>query len=362
MFTLGTFRGFRLAIVSWVLSFSVFGQQENVEVAEDLTLRMIDISNSTELKAVVEFSEADLVGFFISKSENFDQLQVCTDSEFRVWVQNRLQFADTKCWEINQDRLFSLSSSDSVYIVLQTDEDFESLNAHTFRQKTQRPELSSVILPKLNQSSGSFIIIIFLASMLIFGTIRNSFPNVYQDIFTINPFGRISGSRQDGVDFGIILLSFFISLLCAFAYWYLRDFSSNYYLDSFTGNLGRILFYTGIVMISLLIKYYFVSLVSRLTGFKGIAYSQMYDFLRFFALLSLLFAFLIFGKFWFSQSPKDLSGWFWSYYFVTGYLLFVVYYFYKIGVQMHHRKLHIISYLCTTEILGAVLIALIFTR
>ncbi len=349
-------------VSSLLFSYYTFGQDDLIE-KEDLSIRFISVSTSNDINIVTDFFAHKNIGLFLDSQEDYDVIKICNGDPFNVWLNSRLHFTNLLCLEMTKTDLLQITKSDSIYLALSTDGDFRSISAILFDNDFDRTIISNPIEPRVGPDLNSLFIIVFLVQVLLVGYLKYYLPATFDDLFKVSIFRKsTSTERTNEFDLTLVILSVILSSLSGFAFWYINDFSNpNYYGDlnmSLLGWLG----YSAVILGALIFKYFLISAITRLNSFRNLAYTQVYDFLRFFTTLSLLLVAIFFGKYWLDIFGKSAGSWIWKHYYFIAYVVFLIYYYYKIGLNLRYKKLHIISYLCTTEILGAVIIALIFTK
>ncbi len=356
---------FKIPVVALCFLYSGVQAQESNSFAQkdDLTLRFISVSPEGNASMVSDYSNFSTLGFFIRKTENFDIMKICNGDFFNVWFNSRLYFTDQTCLELGKDDIFQKVESDSVYIVINTDGDFNELEAETLTNDFDRAIIYYPINSRYSDESRSTLITISLSLILIFGLLKYYLYAFFSDLFKASLFRRISSrERTDEFDQNILIGSLILSLAGSYCYWYVNDLSNPAFNMDYLPSILRWLLYAVIIFLALVFKYFFINLIAKLNSFRNLAYIQIYDFLKFFTLISVIFSSIFVAKFWLDFLNTEADHWLWRNFYLLAYIVFLLYYFYKMSFELKYKKLHIISYLCTTEILGVLIIAIIFTQ
>ncbi len=354
-------RLFRIFFLILLIPVFTSAQEVANRQIDDLTFRLLSVQSKNDVSLATDLNNLQVIGLFVTEAEPFKYLEICNQQPFNVWIEDQMHFEQKDCWRISRNELFEISPNDSVFISLQTAGSFNTIKAGTYGNVTANPTIINQILPRGSDYSSNLVIIFFLSVLAVFGVVKNeyrrSFFGILGGSLRINP--RI---EQEEIDFGSIVLILFTSLLISFAYWYIQVYSSAFYIDNLPMNLIQVGRFLIITLIAFAAKFIFIRIIAQLNGFRNIAWEQLIEFVRYSSVLASILIIIVLVKFWGGDLDSRASGWFWQFYFVAAYIGFIIYYYFKLGVNSNYRKLHIISYLCTTEILGATIIALIFTK
>jgi hypothetical protein len=332
-------------------------------ITEDLTLRFFIVEKDGSISVATDYPSYQTLGIFITSQELYDGIYLCNEDPFNIWINGRMYHHDVECEEYSKATFFSNTENDTLFITLNTKGDFGDIVAYTYNNNIQASVSTSPVVPKSKNNYRSFVIVASVTIIFLWGILRLYFSTLFNSLFKINLFRRVRRSESSGAfDYSMAILVLLLSLMGSFSYW-LIDIRTNqtegYFLID---HLSIWIRNAMVVFVLIVLKYLVIRLVSNLNSLQGIAFTQISDFIKFFSIASLLVVIVLSGQFWFNYYEMSLPGVFWIYYFEIVYILFILYLFYKIGLSVRYRNLHIISYLCTTEITGALIVALVFIK
>lgn len=345
-------------MLSLLQAFMLAGQASE----EDLTLRFLTTDSDGAIHIATNYKDYSTIGIFLTENEKFDELEICNDDQFNIWMNNRLRFDNKSCFRISKDSLFLLAGKDSLFLVLNTKGDFRSVIAKAKSENFTLSAFDNLITPKWQAAEGDLMILMLLTNIILFGILRRGYPRLYKELFNGPYLGIQTQFRQTQIEPLKIFLTLFVSVLAGSCIWYVRDYSSPTHVFDFYPDLFAWFRYILLVVIFVGLKYVFIQIVSGLNSFKILPEFQIYDFLRISALFMLVLFVFINVEYWVGHAIIEERGLAWGHYFTVANTVFLLYFFYQSAFSLKYSKLHIFSYLCTTEILGAVLIAIIFTK
>lgn len=355
-------RGFRffITIQCLLLGFAAMGQ---IQKQENLLYRFLKIDNENNPSLALDLSSEKTVGFFISADDQYDSLVMYSETSFSVWIFGKLMIDKTDSLSFSKEFLDQYLDSGQVYVSIYAPKKLEGFSAFLISYNdsilTTQPDQSRVISTNIV----SVNVILLLLVLTIVGFVRKFSSFELSGGFTIGRY-----RSRPGKSTGTSLLSdlitfetFSIACILGFIYLLFTQFHELYYLP-----FQRIFYlwsaYSMYVFLILAVKYLILWISAGLFNIRQIVKTQFGDFIRFFFVISLL-AFLSYQiLYWlgFGMLRSLPTGW--EYYFLIMYISFLFYYFFKMVSISSFRKLHIITYLCTTELIGAYLLSLILFR
>jgi hypothetical protein len=336
-------------------------QSDSLVVVEDLSLRLLQLDKSDELVLNTDISESGVLGFYVEMAEPFDQLKLCGSVPFSVWLDGRLIVSQSKCVAFEKASLFA-EEKNAIFFTIVSDKQFSNLQAMLLSFRSYDFELTNLPTERKTHDFQEWLIIALLIISLGAGIIKLLSPALFKLLFTVN----LGASRKDGLigEFSLetLLGTVFVSLMVAFVYAgasLMEDDTeaiSNWLIFA---NWLKIAFY---VLVGMLIKYVLLSVIAWLNDIPGVVNLQFHDFLKFFSVSSLLLMIILGLYYWLGYYGEFHVLKIVTNVWVVVYLIFMIYLFIKLDSWTHCKKLHIISYLCTTEFIGAFLIALIIYK
>ncbi|MFY0687718.1 MAG: DUF4271 domain-containing protein [Cyclobacteriaceae bacterium] len=322
---------------------------------------MIHTSNG-EASLVVNPAEYTTIGFFLERTDEFDHVEVCNNTDFSVWFNGQLKFPSVECFSLRKTEIFGAKDPDIIYVSLYCETNFEMIDARLYRQGLESVAVTYPILERSVSGHHDFYIVALLLFLMFLGYVRWFHFGAFSAVFSLQLFRRNLREyfqQKLEVNTSMIVQMVMLSMLVAFSYWFANKGTTN--TSGLLISLISWLKYTGIIMGVLLLKLYFVQLISKLNSFESITQSQLGEFVRLALHASMLHALILQLNFWLFPEWQLENTFLVTSYYLLFYLVFVVKYFIQVTSNTRYKKLHIFSYLCTTEILGAFLVALIFT-
>lgn len=253
------------------------------------------------------------------------------------------------------------------------------LNYQTFRNAVLTPQeaadieinikpvsASLSIRPKKLPNQNVFILFLLLIGLM-YGSLRTSYTSDFYSIFRLNTFLRGSALEEGFLAKPIsswssilFVLSFSLSfaLVIVAIHTNVQDnfIFNRLFLVSEADITSKIVFYTFLIFIFILVKYVFLRVMGVIFGLKPLVMTQYREFLRttlfmglFFPLIMLLYLVLNTAN---PQTVLLISN-----SAVASILIFTVLrIFYTLNKKVSLRNLHLFSYICATEVIPLIIL------
>ncbi|WP_233507708.1 DUF4271 domain-containing protein [Adhaeribacter pallidiroseus] len=253
------------------------------------------------------------------------------------------------------------------------------LNYQTFRNAVLTPQeaadiqvdikpvsASLSIRPKNLPNQNVFILFLLLIG-IIYGSLRTSYTSDFYSIFRLNTFLRSSAleegflakpiSSWSSILFVLAFSLSFALVIVAIHTNVQNNFIFNrLFLVSEADITSKIIFYTFLIFIFILVKYVFLRVMGVIFGLKPLVMTQYREFLRttlfmglFFPMIMLLYLVLNTAN---PQTVLLVSN-----IAVASILIFTVLrIFYTLNKKVSLRNLHLFSYICATEVIPLVIL------
>lgn len=332
-----------------LLSWAVWAQQDTILI-QDLSSAWLRYEDNNLVQA---FSDDDItVGGFFLLSESVDEqlLSVCGD-EVDIWVNSRLyQSKVESCHVYSLQELKSFFRSDTLYFTLSS-ANFQSIQATLLQvEETVEARYQLPVEREVRLQDGIWLS--FFVLLLFFGAILKFLhePTFRQLVTARFWSSKLEADATATLSLSHILLIVLAALLIGF-----QQVSSTYQ-EGMNQAFTLFLKHTSFVLLFMGLKILVIRAIARLFRFYRFDGAQLREYLFFLNSLLLLMLLVEWCAFWFFdyhfQSP--LFG---SVFCIIISLLFLIWLFIRFPRSLSNRNLHIISYLCTTEILPTFVLA-----
>ncbi|WP_420316895.1 DUF4271 domain-containing protein [Ekhidna sp.] len=348
------------------ISSSGFCQQDTIVII-DFTKVLIETNQNKRISPVTSLDQINRAGFFLNGYKN-GSIRICNPEPLSIWTNGQLFEIIKGCQFIELENLME-KEADTVFISLSSQNSLKNLRCELVVFEELKIIKEEISMPRTARDLfQEFLIIGWIILILILGFFIYRFPSRVAYLknktftFKISAYEFINTNFFEG---GSIYLTIFYSLGLAFALFYL-NFSLS--LDLFNSPISLILFLwswikTAIVIFGLIVsKWAIVSIVAGLFNFKGLKNYQLFDFLNFQTFLLIPILGLILLDFMFSHS---IIGWISLdavFLFAGSLILFIIWFTLKFVNNSPRKKLMIISYLCATEIIPAIILLGLFYK
>lgn len=327
----------------------VFAQQDTIMV-QDLSSAWIRYDDNALVQA---FSDDGItVGGFFLLSDQVDKqlLSVCGD-EIDIWVNSRLMVSKMdSCQVYNLENLKEDFKNDTLYFTLSS-ENFSSISAALLQLEDSveaRYQLPAKKVARMQENIWLF----FFVALLLFGVVLKSLHEpTYRQLISVGFWrGKLEADSTATLSISHVLLILLAALLIGFQQ------VSSVYREDLSQSFSLFLRSFGFVIAFMVLKIAVIRMISRLFRFYRFDGAQIREYLFFLNSLLLLMLVIEWCAFWFFDY-NFLSPFFGSVFCIIISLLFLIWLFIKFPRALSNRNLHIISYLCTTEILPTFVLA-----
>ena len=320
------------------------------------------VIKENRMKPVTSLTEHSLVNLNLHDYSASDTIKLCHGSPVDIWINNKLYFRQLPkgCDKFKVLDLQEMVGSDSLIISVAYDR-FAQLSA-SLLVPSNESENKAVLRDKNPERISEFYLQAVLIILIIAAILKYVFPTKFAWVLS-NPLASRSASDIEEFYTGFwhienLITTLIFTLIASvqiiyihqeLAIWpYLNTWGDQYFLQW--------LFISGLVFLLLLAKYIFSSLMAMLLQTRFLPNIQFQDFIQIFIWLSFASLGLFFADLYIIEET--------SYVLVNlAYLLLIVvlgafqlWLYFKFVKFYSHKKLLIISYLCTTEFLPVFLI------
>jgi hypothetical protein len=357
------FKNIALGLVLVVASTNyLLAQQQYQGVSEDLSLRLLELNEGKELVFSTDITSSSTIGFFLAKAESFEKLSLQDSIPFSVWVDGKMVQSETKDFEAEKSRLFQDADSDTLFLVLISSSQFQNLDASLLLLKDSGIALKNLPTERHIHYFQDWMIIGLLVIGLGAILMKTFFPSLFRLLFRINLLTRRGDEESGEINIETLVAALIMSMMVAYVYLLSELMSDDSEILSNWLLIVQWIEATLVILLTLMIKYVLLRVVAWLNGVRKIVNIQFNDFIKFFTIAALLLLVIECLQYWIGYygafNIKSLVTNTW----MIIYLVFGIYFFQKLSMLTSFKKLHIISYLCTTEFIGAFLIALIIYK
>ena len=302
------------------------------------------------------------------------QFEICNESEISLLINNSIVDNLTKpgCSSFEIDSLRRIYSQDSIQVsIYKVDAKTNISTSLLFPALGYTPEVNPIEVREVNNLS-NFILFVLVILGVVALSIREWNYKYFEEFSSISKIFslRIRSSpiyMTKPYSREVFLMILFQSLTISFLIISISDFfpeDSVFYLSvssSFWGIVGQWVLMSISFVVVLYIQFVVLSLTNLFFRNPKIVHIQFYDNLRIIHFYLVILALVILILFAISYT---WFTWFLSYlWFITAFMFLVksVVIYLKMINESEHRKLHIFSYFCATEILPfALLVKIVF--
>ncbi|MEM0938547.1 MAG: DUF4271 domain-containing protein [Bacteroidota bacterium] len=339
----------------------VFGQIDTI-IVHDYTQAMVTIGKEGSTRPVISLAKLNSAGFFLSRPSE-GNIRVCNENPFTIWVNGRLfKKIDHRCQLYNINDFFQNQISDTLFISIYSTENFKNFSfekvvMQDFVVINNNPKLLRLARNVFREfTTTAILIIVFLA-----GFISTKYPGKL-----IHFIRGVFNIKQNSIEYlGIQLFSelgvsmlLLLSLIFAFLGIYVGLRANlNFFIISPSYSGFFLLWLKGsfFVCFFILLKWVLIFLISTLFGFRKISSYQLFDFISFgFVFSGLMSGFALMDFLFGSDNVWFLIDFHTVFIVVTG--IFISWITLRFVNHSSNTKFLIISYLCATEIIPAMLL------
>lgn len=357
-FTLVTDQHFRLLLLILLaaLHLDVSGQEDKFPAGSP---KLLNVESRNDIRLTLSPQEHNLLGLFVGYDTTIAGINVSSRNEFSVWVDGKLFAPEKNKHQLSIDELLgSYRGRDTVFVVFYARSNFKNFQCAYIESSGTEEEIqvNPIKLRSAMDSRHTFAIF-FLFFLLIVAFFRYLSSYGFFSYFNKVFFRSLRVSTFDENSQTILFETIITSLLTGMAMWHIFDGKSVYLPNFFIEQSGNMLKYSGFAALFLTGKYLVLRLSAYLNGLRSLYMVQFTDFLKFLLMCGIILNTIFFSLYWLDSSPANYLSDNWVYFYPTAYLLFISYYFFKLSASVPGKKLLIISYLCSTEIVGAYIVA-----
>ncbi len=323
---------------------------------------MISVENEETILPIATLSNTNSAGLFFEKSKS-GTVRVCNDHPLTIWVNGRLlKKIPGGCEFIKIEDFYRDLGSDTIFVSLHSDHNLASL---TFEEVV----FTDLILvnddPKVVRSvrdvfnEFTFTALIMIALLFGFVSVRHTtrISQIVNKAFSLkqNTYEMVNTQFVSDVNASLVIL---LSLILAFISIYgAHETSLNGFIKptSYLGFLSLWLKTAFYITAFIFVKWVFIYLISRLFRFRRINDLQLFDFVNFCLIFSIIILFLVFLDVVFKGTDTRIPSYF-PVVLVSIIFVFILWFALKFVNDSPHKKLLIITYLCATEIIPAILL------
>lgn len=350
-----------LIVVAIFITLSALGQEGEI-VVHDFTKIMVEVEGDGSFHPVSSLNSTKSAGFFLHAGLE-GSIRICHDQALSIWINGRLLEEMTGCKVYDAEDLFRRAKSDSLYIAFFSTKKLSNLTCEQIldRELVVVKDDPKVLRVTTNEFR-DFNITAILTLLFLFGFFGIRSPPRLNYLLRRTFSFKVSAYEFVNTDFlsqAGALLSIMLSLLAG-----LMITSGDYLLNpnpEGTQLHFKFFIYSWLksgflILILLFSKWIIVSVVSKLFKFRKINDQQLFDFINFCSVCCFLIFLLIIVDFVLGIS---IAGVLLRYVEITFSLIllgFVAWFTLKFVNNSPRRKLLIISYLCATEIIPALIV------
>ncbi len=299
----------------------------------------------------------------LSNNLIFRELLIENSQPMTVWINNRLAVSNMNSCIISIGQIYTDDDQDSVILIVEGIQKTRDLKGYLVDLNTISVSKDLIEAKKTNIQY-DFLVIQVLVLLFVGGLMRRFDLPFLSSLATrpiLFPFRGVGSNFTFKENYKLILRVSFLSIFLGISYWFLENYQpvQNF---SLARNLVSWLIYSFYAFGLLLIKYIIVITFGYLHQLKPLSHYQFSAFVNFITGASLFFLIYVNIHLWFLYYEPNVLPKFWNYYFLGAIILFYIYFFFYMSFQKETRKLHIILYLCSTEILGIFYIAIILIK
>ena len=322
------------------------------------TPNMVTIDNEGRVSITFSPQNHDLLGLFYYRDQRILGIEVSADNNFSIWKNGILLTPETKSRKFTTDQLLS-GEEDTVFLAFHARSNFENFKSRFITEAEIRQEEKNPIFVRSTIFSKNAFVLFTLAFILLIGSYKYlssvSLLEYFRKIF----FKRMriySGFEEARLRIHELII---ISLSVGISMWQIKGNHDQVIGYELSTQIYDVLLYSGYTLLFLAGKFVLLRSIARLNGLEKFETVQFIDFTKFYLILSLILNAILFFLYWMGDVGEYSISANWEYFYPITYLIFIVFYFFKLSNVLPRKKLLLISYLCTTEILGAFIVSIV---
>ncbi|MEQ8238035.1 MAG: DUF4271 domain-containing protein [Cyclobacteriaceae bacterium] len=300
--------------------------------------------------------ESNAIYLFITKNES-GTIEICNEDEYDVWIDNQLIFAEIKsgCIQIESSKFLELNDADTSYLRISSS-NLSRLSTSLISQENSK---NGVLVSRTEGDWLHDFLMVYTVIVLVLGALyRQSFYLKFRKSLR-NPFNfkiravvaQNSYSKFISPDnlFALLFLSLFLSGLLLVINAELGLF--NIPQENLFSAISFWLMLSLAFFLFCIAKYFVALLLAKVFNLRNFPNIQVQDFIHFMTFVSGITFVLVLIDFSFNSVADQFFLDSARFLVIVAILFFQLWFFLKFVKYYSHRKLLIISYLCTTEFL-----------
>ncbi|WP_421764058.1 DUF4271 domain-containing protein [Ekhidna sp.] len=356
-----------LVFVFIIFSTNAFGQSDTI-VVTDFTNVFVESGPGGQLQPVTSLEDAYQVGFFLSEFET-GMLRVCNEEATSLWVNGKLLKLIEGCDLISQKELLKVSSSDTLFIAISSKSSLADLKCDWVTFEELRIIKEDAPIPRdVRNAFREYVITSVIILLIMTGIITSSYPSrisyLLEKAFTfkISAYEFVNTSFFSAASMNLLIC---YSMSIAFIGVYLNTLLDYGIIESGDTVFNLLIAWLKsslIVFFLIIAKWVLISIVAHLFNFKGLRNYQLFDFINFQILLLIPILFFVILDFILNTAEQSWIGNDFIIVFPILVSIFIIWFTLKFVSNSPRKKLMIISYLCATEIIPAVILLGLFFK
>ncbi|WP_370088878.1 DUF4271 domain-containing protein [Ekhidna sp.] len=336
--------------------------QRDTIVVTDYTKVMMATDSDGKIIPITALEGTGQAGFFINTRPE-GQIRICHSDELFVWVNGKLIDVINECKFYEPSALYANADSDTLYVSLSSKSSLADLKCEVVIFEELLVVKDEVSVPRAVRSEfKEFTIIALLLLLGLAGVITASYPSRISYLvgktftFKISSYEFVNTNFLSGVSMNLVS---FYALSLAFIGLYLNGLVDVEFVAT-PVSLGEYLWkwiqLSVLIFMLVMAKWVVITVVAQLFKFRGLKNFQLFDYLNFsLVFLIPVLLFLVVDFILNTSSETWISSGFIVLFPIT-LILFVVWFTLKFVNNSPRKKLVIISYLCATEIIPAIIL------
>ena len=331
--------------------------QLDTTVIGSLNHTLVEVKQNGQIDPIVELSNATSVGFYFSRGQD-NLIRICNGGITTVWVEGRFVQSITNCGSLHLDSLSFSSQKETLFISFFAQDGLSALKVEKLGLvENQIMGHGRKIIRMQRSQFEDFIIVGSICLLVLTGFLISNYPGRISYLFNRSFSLKLTSYEfADTQLFSKVGISFYLylSFISGFVWVYFTRLDQ---FGTFMELLGSWIQLSGVVLLFVLLKWTLTVVLSRLFNFRGFHHYLVFDFIN----VSLIFTVIAFGlmalsfSFGWPSSPVTFQ----ILVVIVGFVLgaTIIYSMLKFVNNTSLKKLPIITYLCATEIIPAILIA-----
>ena len=297
------------------------------------------------------------------KEDQFQSLWIRNNDPITIWIAGKLWATKVDSITLNREEIYN-HRADSIKLVVQSQQEFVELAAAFIAPRSFVISIENLLetteLPMVEKQVPESVNFVIIATLIVLLFIAINKMVSTKPLFKMSfGFGLRETENENLFQFGprTLFHSIYLSFLGGLCYWCLCDYKQHLVIQT-EESLGSWFYYTLILFCFLVLKYLLTIVFSEINELKSFYQFQFGTFVKFYSIISLAFLTMVSINFWIFHYDQIAFAKVWGFYFIMAAGIFSIYLFLYMASVKGIRKMRIIAYLCSTEFIGAFLIAL----